>query len=126
MDGQADNAIQKCSALRYNAVVSNQCFEVWFLLHYNFFDSALHRNEIFKHISVKIDKNYTKNKTMDMYTLLKNQIKTALRNAVRLENSYTETSIANRNPYTMAHTLVNRLYELKSEATTPGIVRGLR
>jgi len=43
-----DNAIHSCKAHRYGAAWSNECFEVWYLLHFNDRQTGLGREELFK------------------------------------------------------------------------------
>ena len=72
---------------RYHAIWSNQCMELWYLLHFSFMQSDLHRKEYFPKLdeclqSINAGK-YEKNRE-DMYHVLKPYMDDAIRNAKAL------------------------------------------
>ena len=92
-------------------IVSNPCFEVWFLLHYEYSTrSYMSADAVVK----ELRKHYPGyGKTSDMYPLLKEVIGVAIANAEKLEDYHrAEEHLhpdANCNPYTDVHKLVKKL-----------------
>lgn len=85
-----DNTFFKCQELskddasvKYHALWSNECIEFWFLLHFMFLHTALHRSEYFPKLTKCLDSTYEKNR-IDMYELLKPFQKKAIANAKRI------------------------------------------
>ncbi len=71
----------------YHAVWSNQCVELWYLLHFSFMQSDIHRAEYWPKLSdclLNIGAGeYEKSRT-DMYGILRPSLDTAIANARRL------------------------------------------
>ena len=92
---------------------SIECFEIWFLLHFDYIKSAISRKDYNKKLSKLLHKKYKKN-AKDMYNLLKNKQEIAIKNAKKLENNYSNMmKIYDRNPSTTVYKLVERLNEYK-------------
>lgn len=72
----------------YHAIWSNQCFELWFLLHFGFFQSDIHRSLYWPKLTEILTSQglgkYEKNRT-DMYEILKPYLDTAITNADKLD-----------------------------------------
>lgn len=62
---------------------SNECFELWYILHYQLLNSSLHRSQYYPLLKKKLGKSYKKNDP-DMYEILLSHQRTALRNAKSL------------------------------------------
>lgn len=85
-----DDAIQQAEERGYRVAWSNQCFEYWLYLHFNYSDAALHRKEWIKKLEHLFEVNqlgdgtYEKN-DVKIYQLLSsnNGIEKAIRNAKR-------------------------------------------
>ncbi len=92
-------------------IVSNPCFEVWYLLHYEYST----RNYMNADVAIKeLRKKYSGyEKTSDMYPLLKDKMGEAIANAEKLERYHkAEEHLhpdVNCNPYTDVHKLVKLL-----------------
>lgn len=71
----------------YHAIWSNQCIELWYLLHFGFMQSDLHRNEYWSKLTDWLTGigagKYEKNR-VDMYQVLRPFMDVALANARRL------------------------------------------
>ena len=117
IDGQTDNAISMCMSKGYHYIVSNECFEVWIRLHYDFFDSALSRKTLFEYLSGKLAIHYEKNKAISLYPLLQIYTNTAIKHAEKLASRYEGKPVSHRNPYTNVYRLVSRLLALKQDAS---------
>lgn len=118
---QFDNAIKKATSHNLNVAYSNECFELWFLLHFNLIESATRRKEYPLKLTKKLQKltgdkkiKYSKNskklQKLDIYSLIKEKENFAIKNAEKLlkENG-------RKNPSTAVHLLVERLNELKKD-----------
>lgn len=96
----------------YHAIWSNQCIELWFLLHFGYYHSDIHRKEYWPKLSEWLESlgygKYTKNRT-DMFDILKPYMKDAITNAIRLEDNNKGKSPSASAPGTMVHTLVIHL-----------------
>jgi len=72
----------------YHAIWSNQCIELWFLLHFSYMHSDLHRKEYWPKLSECLNAlgagDYRKNRP-DMYHLLRPSLDFAIANAARLD-----------------------------------------
>ncbi|MFI4963501.1 MAG: RloB family protein [Legionellales bacterium] len=96
---------------------SNEAFELWYLLHFAYYDSQLSRDQYAKKIEAHFKKagnkdfKYAKNHP-DMFALLEDKIQTAIRNAKKLKATHTGKDHANHNPCTTVHDLVLELLTL--------------
>lgn len=88
---------------------SNEAFELWFLLHFDYCDTAIHRQDYCDKLQERLKEPYRKNDTA-MYKKLKDRQATALKNAIKLLESYGDThNPAQDNPSTTVHLLVETL-----------------
>jgi hypothetical protein len=87
---------------------SNECFEIWYLLHFCYRDTGAGREEIWDLVSKHLGKRYNK-ATNEVFDLLAPKLGEALRNADRL--AYANGGGASRfgNPSTRVHELVKVL-----------------
>lgn len=99
---------------------SNEAFELWYLLHFNYIHTPISRKDYPKklenRITQKTGKNfsYTKN-TSDMYNLLKSwgDQNQAITRAEKLEAQYQDEDFASHNPCTRVHHLIKALLLVK-------------
>jgi len=115
-------AIQTCTTNHplVDAAWSNEAFELWYLLHFHFYNTAISRKQyqdlIEENFKEKGLKNYKyKKNSIEMFTLLETygSREDAIRNAINLENLYADTTdFANHNPCTKVHKLVIELFGL--------------
>lgn len=97
---------------RWRAAWSNSCFELWFLLHFQFVDSSLHRHELQAKLKERLG-SYRKNDPR-MYDRLLSLQDDAIRNADRLArrqgvDPYGQTPPAEADPCTLVYRLVQAL-----------------
>ena len=108
-----DNTYYKCAKIstqdiKYHALYSNECIELWFLLHFEYLQSAIHRNDYYPKLSNYLDMKYQKN--MDsMYQMLKPFMKVAIANAKRLDKSYSNLPPTKRYPATKVYEIFDFL-----------------
>lgn len=113
-----DTTAQLCRELStddiitYHAIWSNQCIELWFLLHFSYMQSDLHRNEYWPKLSYWLQRikagNYSKNRT-DMYQLLRSRMDTAIINAKRLDEENVGKPPSLSAPGTKVYELIEQL-----------------
>lgn len=92
---------------------TNEAFEFWYLLHFDYFDSAIGRNQYAKKLSER-GLEYDK-ADRDVYEKIKANQETAIRNAKRLERHWNDSGCKlpeRENPSTNVHKLVEFLNEL--------------
>ncbi|MFA6297086.1 MAG: RloB family protein [Candidatus Paceibacterota bacterium] len=94
---------------------SNECFELWFILHFELLNTSLgrnnHRDKLTKLLNQKYDKS-----SSDIYSLIRDKEEVAIRNAKKLELDHDKENKkepSKRNPSTTVYKLVERLRELK-------------
>ena len=112
-----DRVVQLCIAhstdeIEYHAVWSNQCIELWFLLHFGFLQSDIHRSEYWSKLTECLKKidvgEYTKNRT-DMYYILRPYMDAAIDNAKSLDAINYGKAPSKAAPGTKVYELVERL-----------------
>ncbi|MBR0091806.1 MAG: RloB domain-containing protein [Lachnospiraceae bacterium] len=96
----------------YHAIWSNQCVELWFLLHFSFMQSDLHRSEYRPKLTDILQSlgegEYHKNRD-DMYRILYPYMNEAIANARKLEKINEGKPPSKSAPGTMIHKLVEKL-----------------
>lgn len=108
--GQFNNAIHMAEKKGYIALWSNECIELWFLLHFNLLSSNITRQEYFKKLEAKLDRKYLKNDNHFDMLDSKNRLKIAVRNAKKLyEDSKNVRSYADRAPCTTVFKFIDEI-----------------
>lgn len=106
----------------YHAIWSNQCVELWFLLHFSFFHSDIKRTEYFPKLSDQMAARglgfYRKNKA-DMYQVLLPYLDDAIRNAKKLAETNKDKPPAAAAPGTEVYRLIEKLKPYLTPAETP-------
>lgn len=113
---EVDNAYHACLAYGYKPIVSNECFELWILLHYADVAAPSHRDMLIKRVGTHIT-DYHKTES-PVYACITMQQDTALRraNALAVQHGY---SVGDKNfvpsracPFTNVHVLVKAMHDL--------------
>lgn len=110
--GQFNNAIHMSIKKGYIPIWSNECIELWFLLHFDLLSSNVSRSIYFKKLSEIFGSNYEKNE--NHFDLLKSELnlKTAMRNASKLYCDFQHTnSFADKAPCTTVFRLIEEIEE---------------
>ena len=115
-----DNTVNRCAALNkryegegrdlcFHAIWSNQCIELWFLLHYSLLQSDISREEYRAKLSKCIGRHYEKNDTKIFQTLFP-YIDDAIKHAKKLMSSYEDSlSPSQKAPCTKCYELLECL-----------------
>ena len=119
-DQSFNAAIQTClTTSNVDCAWTNEAFELWYLLHFHYYNTGISRKQYQDLIEENFKKNglkdytYKKNST-EMYALLKANRENAIRNAVNLEKTYGgQQNYSSQNPCTMVYKLVAELLGLE-------------
>lgn len=87
---------------------SNQCFELWYLLHFNYYNAAMSREQYQDVLEKLLKHPYDKSCGTTYYELVDLQWQ-AIRNAERLLKQYQPYDPATNDPSTTVHLLVREL-----------------
>jgi hypothetical protein len=101
-------AIKLAEKTNVKIAYSNEAFELWYILHFQFLNTAIPRSDYPKKLSSLMGKAYAKN-SREMYDELLNLQTTAIANADRLLQEYPEPNPITDNPSTTVHLLVKQL-----------------
>lgn len=107
-----NNAVNMCAQKGYISLWSNECIELWFLLHFDYLNTALSRDRYFEKLSKKFEKNYQKND--DNFSLLSKlkKIPIAYKNAKKLEQDTECYDLpADKKPCTMVYKIIDEIEE---------------
>lgn len=91
-----------------NVAYSNEAFELWYILHFDYHQSGIPRRDYIKILSNKLGHPYEKNNET-IYEELENKIAVGIRNAQRLLANYDPPRPERDNPSTTVHLLVLEL-----------------
>jgi hypothetical protein len=106
-----ENVEKAISMARKNGIktaFSNESFELWYLLHFDYLTAALSRKDYINPLSDKFKFKYEKNDET-MYERLLSRQQTAITNAQRLLTEYKSYNPDKNNPSTTIHKLVQVL-----------------
>jgi hypothetical protein len=103
-----NNAIHKAENHNLKVAYSNEAFELWYVLHFEFLNTGIPRDDYIKKMTKLLGKKYQKNSDT-IYDELKNRQATAIRNAEKLLASYNSLNQGQNNPSTTVHLLVKEL-----------------
>ena len=96
----------------YHAIWSNQCIELWFLLHFSFMQSDIHRSSYGPKLSEFMNARhlgkYEKNRK-DLFAILFPYIDSAIVNAKKLETINSGRQPSDSCPGTVVHYLIEKL-----------------
>jgi hypothetical protein len=102
------NAILLAGRNQIKCAYSIEAFEIWYMLHYHYYDAALSREQYKEKITELLGKPYQKNGE-GMYQLLQRKQKTAIQNAQKLYLRQSELPLREQNPVTTVFRLAERL-----------------
>lgn len=109
------------SGRTYHAVWSNQCIELWFLLHFDYLQSDITREEYYPKLNQRLKRlgkgDYRKNRN-DMFSILRPKIGTAISNAKRLYEEKQGLTPTEASPCTTVFQLIETLLPYIKEENT--------
>lgn len=105
----------------YHAIWSNQCIELWFLLHFDYLQSDLYRSEYYPKLNQRLKQlhkgDYRKNRA-DMFDILRPRMGTAIANAKRLYSEKQGLTPTEAAPCTTVFQLIETLLPYIKEEST--------
>lgn len=112
-----NGAFELCKNSDIRPAYSNECFEIWYLLHFNYYNTGMSRTEAFSKLDQILQERYKirYEKNLDrMYTLLESLQVDAIKRAYQLEKCCENKHILHhQNPSTTVHKLVEELNKYK-------------
>jgi RloB-like protein len=103
-----NSAMQKAEALGFQVAYSNECFEIWYILHFEYLNTGLPRDDYGRKLRQHLDQEYKKN-DLDMYKKILDKQPIAIKLAKKLLASYDPHNPEKDNPCTTVHLLVEAL-----------------
>lgn len=108
-------AIELATKNGIKVAYSNEAFEIWYLLHFDYHCAALSRNQYKSMLTKRLRRKYLKNDP-EIYNLLSGLQKIAIKNARKLNKSYSQSDSHQNNPSTTVHLLVQALNKYSPDA----------
>ena len=90
---------------------SNESFELWYILHFEYLQSAIHRKQYIVKLSKYLKAKYQKN-DKNMYEKIIDEQETAIKNAQKLLKKYAKFDPFKNNPSTTVHNIILELKKL--------------
>ena len=101
-------AFQLAEQEKIHVAFSNEAFEIWYLLHFDYHDAALSRTQYGEKLTKALTHPYAKN-SETIYDELYTKQADALRNAKALHRQYAGARLEDSNPCTTVYQLVESL-----------------
>ncbi|MCL2764738.1 MAG: RloB family protein [Treponema sp.] len=105
---QFENAIRLAEQNKIKCAYSIEAFEIWYMLHFNYYDTGMSRTQYKEKLSELLKKPYLKNDP-NIYKLLFSKQNKAIKNAKKLYNRQRQLPMKDRNPVTTVFLLVEKL-----------------
>ncbi|MEH2157699.1 RloB family protein [Nostoc sp.] len=103
-----NNAIIKAEAQGFKVAYSNEAFELWYVLHFEFLNTGIPRSDYLKKLTSLFGRTYQKN-SETIYDELFDKQSIAIKNAENLLRQYNPHIPVKDNPSTTVHLLVQEL-----------------
>jgi hypothetical protein len=103
-----NNAINNAGKQGFKVAYSNEAFELWYVLHFEFLNTGIPRGDYLSKLTSLLGRAYTKNSETTYDELFERQ-SIAIKNAENLLNQYEPHIPAKDNPSTSVHLLVKEL-----------------
>lgn len=103
-----NNAIKNARDKGIQVAYSNEAFELWYLLHFEFLSSGIPRSDYIRKLKSLLGNKYQKN-SETIYEELFDKQPTAIKNATTLLKQYNPHNPVDDNPSTTVHLLVQKL-----------------
>jgi hypothetical protein len=103
-----NGAIGKAFSNNIVPIWTNEAFELWYLLHFCYVNSAISRDQYISKLSEKLNTKYEKNNA-DIRSQIKDNggtLERAIKNSVKLNELYSNQKYHLHNPCTQVHELV--------------------
>jgi RloB-like protein len=101
-------AITLARKQKFGIAYSNDAFELWYILHFEYYESETHRQEYTKKLETRLGHRYEKN-SETMYDELRDKQSTAIKYAKKILEKHDPGMTGTHNPSTTVHLLVEEL-----------------
>ena len=110
-DSDFNVAIQMAQANGFHVAYSNQAFEFWFLLHFNLYQGAIHRNRYAEMLTHLLGFKYgkTKGDSVRVFNVIYSRTRMAIDNAKNVLKAFDGGNPAKEESSTTVHQLVEQL-----------------
>ncbi len=109
-----NEAIEMAKRAGFQVAYSNEAFEIWYLLHFDFHTSALSRRLYAEKLTERFGRPYAKNDAT-IFEALRDRQPQAIKNARKLLAGYPDHNPEKDNPCTTVHLLVEELLALAQQ-----------
>jgi hypothetical protein len=103
-----NKAITQAKRLKFQVAYSNEAFELWYVLHFEFLNTGISRGNYIRKLDQLLNHRYRKNSEA-IYDELFDKQDVAIKNATNLLQQYDPSTPAKDNPSTTVHLLVQEL-----------------
>lgn len=103
-----NNAIKNAKVQGFEVAYSNESFELWYILHFEYLNSGIPRSDYLRKLTSLFGRTYQKN-SETIYDELFEKQSIAIKNAENLLKQYNPQIPAKDNPSTTVHLLVKEL-----------------
>jgi hypothetical protein len=103
-----NSAIKDAQAEGFKVAYSNESFELWYILHFEFLNTGIPRSDYVQKLTYLLGYEYQKNSEAISNKIINRQT-TAIKNAENLFKQYDPPNPARDNPSTTVHLLVQEL-----------------
>jgi hypothetical protein len=103
-----NSAIINAEKEGFKVAYSNEAFELWYVLHFEFLNTGIPRKDYIQKLDKLLKHQYKKNSEA-IYDEIKKHQTTAIKNAENLLDQYQPQNAVNDNPSTTVHLLVKEL-----------------
>jgi len=103
-----NNAIHSARSHNFKVAYSNEAFELWYVLHFEFLNTGIPRSDYLAKLTSLLGQKYQKN-SLTIYDDLSEKQLFAINNAERLIQTYKPQNPVRNNPSTTVHLLVQEL-----------------
>jgi len=103
-----NSAIRDAQAEGFKVAYSNESFELWYILHFEFLNTGIPRSDYVQKLTYLLGYEYQKNSEA-IYNKIINRQPTAIKNSENLFKQYDPPNPARDNPSTTVHLLVQEL-----------------
>ncbi|HBC42890.1 MAG TPA: abortive phage infection protein [Pseudanabaena sp.] len=115
-----NNAIANSKIQEIKVAYSNEAFELWYVLHFEFLNSGIPRSDYIKKLDNLLGHKYKKN-SEDIYDELIDKQSIAMKNAKNLLKQYNPQTPVKDNPSTTVHLLVQELNKFIPESNSESL-----
>ncbi|MEL6603094.1 MAG: RloB family protein [Cyanobacteria bacterium J06614_10] len=103
-----NNAVKNALEEKFRVAYSNEAFEVWYILHFQYLNTGIDRRQYKQKLTQLLGFEYEKNSDL-MYESLLDRQQVAIKNSTKLLEEYEPHNPAKNNPSTTVHLLVEEL-----------------